>query len=496
MKAFLMFEDQDFSLEKPLPGNEQDLIKDLELSTLFTTMARGDEFLLKVIRQALLDSLCKQDAISYRQEILEDCLNHPAIIRELYQITIEVVENKKKRWLGFFTHSASGLLYSAVEMMQMFMLLLRRLKTLAEEHGTLFESPGFKRFFSMIKKELDDDYFAVLENHLNILKFNEGVSISLSLGKGNEGTDIVLRYVKSETLGFLKRIINKRKPEYSFSIAERDEAGARALSDLKDRGLNMVANAVAQSAEHINSFFTMLRVELAFYVGCLNLSEELENIGCPISFPDPQKKEALAHAFTDLYDISLALILKKRIAGNDVNANQKKLVIITGANQGGKSTFLRSIGLAQLMMQCGMFVPARKFSANLCTGIFTHYKRREDADMVSGKLDEELSRMSGIVELITPHAMILFNESFASTNEREGSEIARQITQALSDNQVKIFHITHLFEFANTYFEMQRKDVLFLRAKRKAAGKQDYRLIKGKPLKTSFGVDVFKEIFE
>ncbi len=63
---------------------------------------------------------------------------------------------------------------------------------------------------------------------------------------------------------------------------------------------------------------------------------------------------------------------------------------VTGANQGGKSTFLRSIGLSQLMMQCGMFVPAKYLCSNICESIFTHYKREEDTTMSSGKLDEEL----------------------------------------------------------------------------------------------------------
>ncbi|GLI35569.1 hypothetical protein DAMNIGENAA_30020 [Desulforhabdus amnigena] len=67
-------------------------------------------------------------------------------------------------------------------------------------------------------------------------------------------------------------------------------------------------------------------------------------------------------------------------------------------DQGGKSIFLRSIGLAQLMMQCDMFVPAESFSSNVCEGLFTHYKREEDPAMKSGKLDEELSRMSEIVD--------------------------------------------------------------------------------------------------
>ena len=62
-----------------------------------------------------------------------------------------------------------------------------------------------------------------------------------------------------------------RPPAYTFHLAPRDEAGAKALGELRDQGLNLVANALAQSNDHILSFFAMLRTELAFYVGCLNL---------------------------------------------------------------------------------------------------------------------------------------------------------------------------------------------------------------------------------
>ena len=94
-----------------------------------------------------------------------------------------------------------------------------------------------------------------------------------------------------------------------------------------------------------------------------------------------------------------------------------------GGQSRGKSTFLRSLGVAQLMAQSGMFVTAESFRANVCVGVFTHYKREEDESMESGKLDEELARMSEIADQITPHCLVLCNESFASTNEREGSEI-------------------------------------------------------------------------
>lgn len=87
------------------------------------------------------------------------------------------------------------------------------------------------------------------------------------------------------------------------------------------------------------------------------------------TFPLPVAVGERRLAFKGIYDVCLALRLEQRTVGNDVNADSKQLVIITGANQGGKSTFLRSAGLSQLMMQCGMFVPAESFCSNVCHGI-------------------------------------------------------------------------------------------------------------------------------
>lgn len=201
------------------------------------------------------------------------------------------------------------------------------------------------------------------------------------------------------------------------------------------------------------------------------------------------------HSFKGLYDICLALSLECKIVGNDVNADNKDLVMITGANQGGKSTFLRSIGLAQLMMQCGMFVPAESFSSGICQNIFTHYKREEDATMNSGKLDEELGRMSDIVDKITFNSILLFNESFAATNEREGSDIARQIISTLLERRVKVFFVTHLYEFAHGLYDKKLENTLFLRAERQNDGKRTFKLIEGEPLQSSFGEDLYNKIF-
>ncbi len=183
------------------------------------------------------------------------------------------------------------------------------------------------------------------------------------------------------------------------------------------------------------------------------------------------------------------------MVGNDVDADGKQLVMITGANQGGKSTFLRSVGLAQLMLQAGMYVPAQSLRGNVCTGVFTHFKREEDASMTSGKLDEELARMSEIANTIRPAGFLLCNESFASTNEREGSEIARQVVRAMVEAKVKVFFVTHLFDLAGSVYQQRLGEALFLRAERQADGGRSFRVLPNEPLPTSYGEDSYRRIF-
>lgn len=239
----------------------------------------------------------------------------------------------------------------------------------------------------------------------------------------------------------------------------------------------------------------MLRAELAFYIGCLNLHDRLAGKNEPVCFPVPLAGDKPVLSAEGLYDPCLSLHLDAKTAGNDVNAEGKSLVMITGANQGGKSTFVRSVGLAQLMMQCGMFASAASLRATVCNGVFTHYKREEDATMERGKLDEELSRMSDIVDQAIPGCIVLCNESFASTNEREGSQIARQVVRGMLASDIRVHFVTHLFDLARGFYAETTQTALFLRAERRADGGRTFRMIEGEPLPTSHGEDVYRRIF-
>ena len=115
--------------------------------------------------------------------------------------------------------------------------------------------------------------------------------------------------------------------------------------------------------------------------------------------------------------------------------------------------------------------------------------------MQMGKLDEELHRMSEIVGHLTAFPLILLNESFAATNEREGAEIATHILSALLKKPARMVCVTHLYELARRFRDQRRADVTFLRADREAGGRRTFKILPGEPLQTSFGQDLYRNVF-
>ncbi|MGH8398947.1 MAG: MutS-related protein, partial [Gammaproteobacteria bacterium] len=156
MKVLLMFRDQDFDVRQKLPLNEQALTQDLDLSTLFKTMARGDEVIQDVAKSAIACGMNNTaDTIRYRQEVLRDCLKNPALIGDIYTIAIAAIQGEKKSYRRIFRYPGA-VLSESLEVMQLFVTLLKRLRQVADTHADEFESEGFRTLFAMLQRELDD----------------------------------------------------------------------------------------------------------------------------------------------------------------------------------------------------------------------------------------------------------------------------------------------------------------------------------------------------
>lgn len=497
MKVRLLHRDRDLDMSQPIAAHRNQPVEDLQLDTLVDAACDGDTLVGDVTRRVLLDSLADPDPILYRQAILADFIDQPQMLFELYRAAADALDARRGVWgYGYSTfRTPSGILSGATRYLHAYLDHLQRLRVLADTHRPTCRSEGLTNLFETIRAELDGLYFRTVERQLRRLQFDNGILLSAQLGPGNLGDAYVLRSPGSRPARWKQRLRLASPTTYSFSIDPRDDGGAQALEELTSRGLNQVANAAAKSADHITGYFTLLRSELAFYVGCLRVHDRLTSAGQRVCLPEIASSSESALSFRDLRHPALSLAGTGPVWGHDADGDGRTVLVVTGANSGGKTTFLRSVGVAQLMMQAGMFVTASSFRASLCSGVFTHFAGSEDRTMNRGRLEQELARMASLAPQLQPGAMVLFNESFHSTNEREGSEISRQIVRALRDTGHRVVFVTHQYDFAHSFADPRRSDTLFLRAEPPGAGLGGYRLIQAPPLPSAYGPELYHSVF-
>lgn len=489
-----MFLDRDVDLVAEVTPGADDLVADLQLEPLFEAAAQQDKVIGAAFRHAILSPLDGIEAIEYRQATLRECLTQERAVREIYDLAGQALAEKRQIMVGFSRNNPNAILRFGVAILNALLPYLRRLRQIADQLGGL-AGGGLGRFFDAVVEELDGPYFDAVTEELHRLEFPGGMIIGKRLGTGLKGIDDVLHAPSRQS--FMDRI-GFGNDSYSFQLAPRDEAGARALDNLEQRGVNRAADAAGRSGDHVLGFFGLLRSELAFYLGCLNLRRALVAGGealplCePRPAPVPGSPAESVLQTEQLINPGLALSGTTPV-GNDVSADHAPGLLITGANSGGKSTFLRSLGIAELMMHAGMYVCARSFTTSLRTGIFTHFVREEDQKMVSGRFDDELKRMSKIIGSLRPGGLVLMNESFASTNEGEGARIGGEVLGGLIEAGVGVVMVTHLFELARTT-RTQQPDWLFLRAERLADGSRTYQLVPAEPKATSHGQDIYRQL--
>lgn len=495
MRVRLLHPDDSTDLAPRLPWQLSDLVdSDLELPRLYAAMAGTDTFLLETARKVVPLAVTDPEVIVYRQQVLSDCLTNRAVVQQMYDIAVDGVDVRRKLFLGgLFMRDPEAILRLSVRILEYLTGNLRQLRAVCDQHAGRFRSAGFRQFLTMVADQISDDYLTRLDEQLAALHLPRGVLLSAQLGLGHKGEHYLLH--EPPNRHWWERLAGHREDGYGFVLDPRDQAGEEALAALAGRAVRAVADAAAQSADHVQRFFERLRIEIGFYLGCANLHDRLIERGVPICFPVPDAAGRDRFGCRGLRDVGLCLASGRDVTGNDVEAEAKSLIMITGANEGGKSTFLRAVGCAQVMMQAGMFVAAEALHADVRSGVFTHFKREEDATMRHGKLDEELARMNRIAEFIGPGSLLLCNESFASTNEREGSEIARGVVQAMVEGGIKVVYVTHLYDLARRRCARRDPADLFLRAERRDDRTRTFRMIPGEPEPTSYGLDSFHRIF-
>lgn len=511
------------------------IVQDLKLDVLFDTAAYGfvmkngkvmylereDEYVSEVIRKVMLCPLVNGADVVYRQTVLKDCLKNEDFIKYLYKISSNVSEQwnqlgKNGKTAGS-SETKSGLI-NDIRAMRMLVSAVSEVRALAPKYKACLTSKGLLALFDGIDKEFSVEYEEQLVKVLDDMTFfvdTQQTKIDSSTYKSfepmievnctlSDGLKLEMKELEEfktveriKLIGMLAKIrgqYNKLVPN-RISLYKNEEI----YTDVKELEFKLVSYVMASCSSILKSldhFFEQLRFQTAFYIGGLNLIHHMERYKLDYCFPRVGECDALC--FDELKEMVMAIENHGGMIANSGKHDGKKLMIITGANQGGKTTFLKSLGIAKVLMQSGLTVCAKKFESELSSGIFTHFSRREDSAMNSGKLDEELRRMDRIIGHVDKKSLVLMNESFASTTEKEGSEIMEGIVSALHERGIKIYTVTHLLSFAKDMFEKQEKnadsDMAFLCAERLEDGTRTFRMVPHSPELSSFGLELYDQI--
>lgn len=498
MNSYLLYPQKTLSEEAAYPSY-QDIEKDLNLTIIRRTMARDDAYMMEQIRTVMMVPVCDPAVIKYRHDIIKNFYARDGLVNEMYQVGRQGVRlsSQYKDECEHTRHkstSKTSFIISTLNFTTKSITLLRQLCAILVNEREELRADGLLQFCDRL-------------SHYPLAEFEEFHRQLMFYTTGGEGSFSIhmsggLKLDRSRLLdcrngtALNKKITSNKlfrlyvKAVKKDTILVKDESLDQEIKAFVELHMQKLMKFYEPLIAAMQSFWFDFGREISFYKGVHTLQTRMGELGLPLCYGECGEKGK--KDIEDLYELSLALYVQAQPVSNSIQNSHTTLTIITGANQGGKSTFLRSFGIAQVMMQCGMPVPASKFRTCLYARIHTHFTRKEDAMLSRGRLEEELKRMSNIVSELSRDSLLLLNESFASTTEKEGSRIAYGIIMPLYEKKIEVMMVTHLHEFANSMYEKELEDAKFLIAERKQNGDRTFRMLPGKPHYSSYGTDLYE----
>ena len=455
---------------------------DLELGTIVSALVADDasparraareRFAHDVLSQLLIDP----EIIAYRQEVLADLLAHPTLCDAL-EARLPSLEALAEAPRGErYRPTAEPGLERVARRLADLELLVETVAGLAQALETAAPASRGLRSVAVGLRELrTSPEFAALE--LELPRLRETMSSVQSVIVGvNLGPDLAPRSATILELAttpiegrraLLWRLLGANSAERGMTPLHRGEGGPLGRSNELVRDLRrLLADVVAPVAGALEHFARIstdrvgrLGAELGLLIRAARLFARLKSGGfgvcCPTSLDIAERHAELA----DAYDIGLALSQLEQggsVVANAVRfgAEAGRVWVLTGPNRGGKTTYTRAVGAAQVLFQAGMFVPAASACLSPVDAIFTHFPTREDVRPGQGRLDLEAERLHAIFREATPRSLILLNEALSGTSALEALDLARGLVRGLRLLGARAIYVTHLHELASQVDEI------------------------------------------
>lgn len=192
--------------------------------------------------------------------------------------------------------------------------------------------------------------------------------------------------------------------------------------------------------------------ELQLYLAWLEHVRRIEATGLAFCYPDTEDAPAEVAA-RDAFDIALATKFLgggERVVTNDLSLRGiERILVVSGPNQGGKTTFARMVGQIHELARLGLTVPGTSAQLPLVDAVFTHFEREEDIATLRGKLEDELVRIRAILEHATSRSIVVLNEIFSSTTLADAVLLGGAVLEQLTELGCTAVCVTFVDELAS-----------------------------------------------